>query len=211
MKKFFKAILTILAYPLRLFNGVSFRAIIFDSLIHRTSKIQKRCSILYSTVGKYTYICENSRVVKTCIGAYCSIGSFVIIGGGSHKMDNISTSPLFVSGSNIFKKNFSRVTYNAYKQTIIENDVWIGNRAIILQGVKIGTGAVIGAGAVVTKDVPPYAIVVGAPARIIKYRFDNNVISLLLASKWWTYSDKDLCKCSDFTDDIVRFIDEIKK
>ena len=88
----------------------------------------------------------------------------------------------------------------SYK-TIIGNDVWVGANAIIISGVKIGDGAVIGAGAVVTKDVPPYAIVGGVPAKIIKYRFPKDKIDALLKIKWWDWSDKLIAeRCRDFLD-----------
>ncbi|MDD2495379.1 MAG: CatB-related O-acetyltransferase [Tissierellia bacterium] len=74
------------------------------------------------------------------------------------------------------------------KECIIGNDVWIGSGAIVLRGTRIGDGAVIGANAVVTKDVPPYSIVVGIPAKIIKNRFSDKIITLLINSKWWNYS-----------------------
>ncbi len=74
----------------------------------------------------------------------------------------------------------------------IENDVWIGANAVILKGVKIGNGAIIGAGTIVRDDVPPYAICIGNPGRIVKYRFDDEIIDLLLKSKWWMLNKNEL-------------------
>jgi len=88
------------------------------------------------------------------------------------------------------------------KQTIIENDVWIGSYSKIIGGVHIHTGAVIGAGSVVTKDVPPYAIVAGCPARIIRYRFPEEKIEKLLQSEWWNYSDTELVDKFDMLQNI---------
>jgi acetyltransferase-like isoleucine patch superfamily enzyme len=83
--------------------------------------------------------------------------------------------------------------YDRFKEpVVIGNDVWIGTGAIILRGLSVGDGAVIGAGAVVTKDVPPYAIVAGNPARVIKYRFEEAVIKRIQASKWWEMSDGEI-------------------
>jgi acetyltransferase-like isoleucine patch superfamily enzyme len=114
--------------------------------------------------------------------------------GGAHPIDKVSTSPVFCEGKNIFSRNFAKLSFAPFKKTIIGNDVWIGNKAIILQGVTIGNGAVVGAGAVVTKDVPPYAIVVGNPAVILRKRFDENVVSLLERTKWWNMTEKDLMR-----------------
>jgi carbonic anhydrase/acetyltransferase-like protein (isoleucine patch superfamily) len=94
----------------------------------------------------------------------------------------VSSSPFFYKNEKLSK---DRTYFEEYRQTIIGNDVWIGARAILIDGITVGDGAVIGAGAVVTKDVPPYAIVGGVPAKIIKYRFEPEVIEFLLASQWW--------------------------
>ena len=94
------------------------------------------------------------------------------------------------------------------RQVIIENDVWIGRGATILSGIKIGTGAVIGANAVVSKDVPPYAIAVGNPARIIKYRFDKDTIRKMLAIKWWNWDIKKILDNLELMNDPKKFADE---
>ena len=92
-------------------------------------------------------------------------------------------------------------------QVIIGNDVWIGAHTTIVNGVRIGTGAVIGAGAVVTKDIPPYAIVVGNPAHVIKYRFSEDVIHKLLAIKWWNWSPEKILANEKLFLNIEKFIE----
>ena len=89
--------------------------------------------------------------------------------------------------------------------------MWIGRRAIILQGVHIGTGAVVGAGAVVTKDIPPYAVVAGCPAKIIKYRFDSDIICRLLKSEWWLLQDFQLKKLAKYMNSPIVFLVELEK
>lgn len=133
----------------------------------------------YVSVGKGTYGCLNVNQYnlssKLLIGSYCSIASGVIfLLNSDHDYNLISTYP--------FKAKIIGGEDEACSKgnILIDDDVWIGERAIILSGVKIGQGAVIAAGAVVTKDVPPYAIVGGVPARIIKYRFDHKLIEELL-------------------------------
>jgi acetyltransferase-like isoleucine patch superfamily enzyme len=118
-----------------------------------------------SYVGDFTHIAQN-----TTIGSYCSIANLCTIGAAPHDLKRLTTFPF--------------VLVDGYK-TVIGHDVWIGCNSVILAGVNIGTGAVIGAGSVVTKDVPPYSIVVGNPARVLRYRFSKELIPRLLESRWW--------------------------
>lgn len=170
---------------------------VLNSTIHQTAKINSGATIVNCTIGRYTYTCYDDEIVNCEIGQFCSISDEVIIGGAEHPIDWVSTSPVFQdlkhSGP---KKRFAKHTFEGMPKTIIGNDVWIGKRAIIKAGIKIGDGAVIGAGAVVTKDVPPYAVVAGIPAKVIKYRFDEETINQLLNSKWWNLSDDELQKVS---------------
>lgn len=129
-----------------------------------------------STIGSYSYIGRNCSISKSSIGRYCSIANNVSIGQGEHDLKEISTSSIF------YHSPYDLLTSKSCK---IEDDVWIGVDVIILRGVTIGTGAVVGANSVVTKDVPPFAVVVGSPAKLIKYRFDEDKITAILKSKWW--------------------------
>lgn len=146
----------------------------------------------YSIVGKNTYIGKFCDITKAKIGNYCSIGNFVVIGPGEHKLYKISTSSKF------YKESYSELTE---KECIIGHDVWIGTHSIILRGVKIGIGAIIGANSVVTKDVPDFAVVVGSPARIIKYRFDKGKIKKILESKWF---EKDINEAKNIIDELEK-------
>lgn len=129
-----------------------------------------------SSVGSYCYIGRNCAITKSSIGRYCSIANNVSIGQGEHDLEQISTNSIFYSDP------YDLLTS---KECNIGADVWIGVDAIILRGVSIGIGAVIGANSVVTKDIPPFAVVVGSPARIIKYRFEGEKANSILESKWW--------------------------
>lgn len=153
-------------------------------------KLYKHASVTNSNIGKCTYLANHASVNLADVGAFCSIGPQTIVGGlGAHPTSWISTHPSFYSlgqqcgitfsKSNIFYEN---------KRTQIGNDVWIGARAIVLDGVYVGDGAIVAAGAVVTKDVPAYAIVGGVPARVIRYRFQSDVIDALLDWQWWNLS-----------------------
>jgi chloramphenicol O-acetyltransferase type B len=130
------------------------------------------------------------------IGNFCSIaGGVFIFLGGEHRSDWVTTYPFNVlcdSATNIKGHPKSK------GDVIIGSDVWIGGMSVILSGVKIGDGAVIGARSVVTKDVPPYAIVGGNPSRILRYRFNEKIIEKLLAIKWWDWDDLRIQKAIPF-------------
>ena len=147
-----------------------------------------------SFVGRYSYIGQGTVFGDVRIGRYCSIASGFTIIYGNHPLNHLTTHPFTYSneifGSHEEYRNIdfkmARPEPEPIEPLLIGNDVWIGHRAIILGKARsIGNGAVIGAGAVVTHDVPPYAVVGGNPARIIKYRFDEETICALEALKWW--------------------------
>jgi acetyltransferase-like isoleucine patch superfamily enzyme len=151
------------------------------------------------------------------VGAYCSIAPNVSIGDGEHPVTWMSSHP-FQYGKSSFNnwdgaKDFTgelRLPLSISKRMpVIGNDVWIGANAVILRGVTIGDGAVVAAGAVVNKDVPAYAIVGGVPAKVIKYRFDQEIIAQLLELKWWEY---DVNELSDLCfDDVENAILQLRK
>ena len=130
---------------------------------------------------------RNLVLVKLKIGSFCSIaGGVQIFLGGNHRTDWVTTYPFYVywpSAHHIPSPPHSK------GDVIIENDVWIGENSIVLSGISICNGAVIGANSVVAKDIPPYSIAVGNPAKIIKKRFDDNTIQRLLRIKWWNWDD----------------------
>lgn len=139
--------------------------------------------------GEYSYGIPNAlswgEGTVYRVGKYCSIAAgATIFLGGNHRVDWISTYPFNV----LFPEGKHIVGHPATKGDVnIGNDVWIGANAVIMSGVTIGDGAVVGACSVVTKNVPPYAIVAGNPARIVKYRFDKKTIEQLLELKWWNW------------------------
>ncbi|REE81999.1 acetyltransferase-like isoleucine patch superfamily enzyme [Lutibacter oceani] len=145
------------------------------------------------SVGAGTYgtpkILEWKEGTTLKIGNYCSIAPNVsILLGGEHQSEWISSYPFkTISSFDI------SINYNEHKSkgdVIIKNDVWIGYSSIILSGVTIGNGAIIGAGSVVTKDVPDYAIVGGNPAKLIRFRFNEEIIKTLLEIEWWKWETK---------------------
>ncbi len=181
----------------RLMNRPALR----DCQIDHTAKVGTGSNCIGVRMGRYSYMGKNNSVAATTIGSFCSIASYCSIGGGAHPLNTVSTSPVFYEGKNGFNKHFSSIFVEKNKAIEIGNDVWIGEAVFIKDGVKIGTGAVIGAHSVVTKDVPPYAIVAGTPAKVIRYRFDEETIQRLLDSKWWEWPDDELTKWAKYFDD----------
>ncbi len=172
-------------------NSISFSTRVEYSTVSRKAKIWGHCKLFFATVGDYTYIGGHCNVIHAHIGKFCSIaGVYSQIGMGKHSLDHISTSSLFTSKKNGTGSRWVEESkFEEYQDIYIGNDVWVGSSVKIMPGVHIGNGAVIGAGAIVTKDVPAYAIVGGVPARLIRYRFPEEVIKALEDSKWWLLPD----------------------
>ena len=140
------------------------------------------------TYGDFEVIVFQDITIR--IGKYCSIGKGVkIVTGGEHCTDSITTYPFPELDPRFYDLGPSCKTKG---DVLIGNDVWIGYGVIILSGVTIGDGACIGAGAVVASDVPPYAVVIGNPARVLRYRFSPDKIQALLEAKWWDWPDAEL-------------------
>ena len=179
-------------------NKIKFSAILYESKVDRTVAIRQKTRVYFSTIGRYTYISRDSFVFHADVGSFCSIAGRVNIGLPHHDLYYTSTSPVFLEESNYMKTNFASNPSPDERRVRIGNDVWIGENAVILGGVTVGDGAVIAAGAVVSKDVPPYAIVGGVPAKIIKYRFDDKTIRELEELKWWEWDESKLLKNKSF-------------
>lgn len=158
-------------------NSIYSSAVQRDSLLGNHIEVREGTAVdKQSKIGSYTYIGNRCNVTKTTIGRYCSIGDNVTIGPGEHNLSYASTSAIF----------YEDILKELTKQPCeIGNDVWIGVDSVIKRGVKIGDGAVIGANSVVTKDVPPFAIVAGSPAKILRFRFEQSQIDKLTSCNWW--------------------------
>lgn len=170
-----------------------------SSKVHIDGSISIRYKAI--NIGAYTYLGENVSLenVKS-IGRYCSVSNGVRIGLAQHPIDWLSTSAVFCNPKRGFvSENIFKADIDSYCN--IGNDVWIGTNSLIMSGINIGNGAIVGAGSVVTKDVPEYAIVGGNPARVIRYRFDNEIIDNLIKSKWWEKEPSEILqKGIDITD-----------
>lgn len=167
-------------------------------------------------IGNCSYIGSGS-FCNCKIGSFTSISNATIV-DGKHPIDRVSTSPAFVKESKcLMKKRFSTHLFeesnkcSEHFSVEIGNDVWIGYGVLIKSGIRIGDGAVIGMGSVVVKDVPPYAVVGGNPAKIIKFRFDEKIVKKLQNIKWWNWSEDKILKYSVFFNSPEKLFYELEK
>jgi acetyltransferase-like isoleucine patch superfamily enzyme len=190
--------------------AVLHRGVVLDSAttLGRNTVLFNDVKLSGSKVGHYTYIQSKAAAFNAEIGPFCSIAQEVVIGLVDHPMRFISTSPVFYDNSQPLPQFFidRPLEKISLPRTEIGADTWIGQRAMIKAGVKIGVGAVVGAGALVTRDVPPYTIVIGSPAKPIRQRFADAVCERLLASQWWTRNDLDLLQFNRLYDDPLAFL-----
>lgn len=153
-----------------------------EGVVVRSRTILRDC-----TVGRYTYFAADSVIANSRVGAFCSVGPEIRVGLGRHpSRDYVSTYPSFYSRNSAGTIDLGVHTdFEEYQPISIGNDVLISARSMILDGVTIGNGAIVGAGAVVVKDVPAYAVVVGTPAQLVRKRFNDEQIEFLELLKWW--------------------------
>lgn len=177
------------------------------------NKLLSHSVFLNSSMGYASYVSDHSFIKNTVIGRYTCIANEVMTVAGNHPLSFASVHPAFYSTTQELSyvkqskfEDFHFLDSQKRISVVIGNDVWIGARATILEGVTIGDGAVIAAGAIVTKDVPPYSIVGGVPAKIIKYRFDEETIKKLLELKWWEKDQAWIKSHADDFDDVEKIL-----
>lgn len=166
-----------------------------QSGIHETVYIMPQTRINPGVaIGRYTYVRSHAEIDSGQLGAFCSIAPGVKIGGEEHPVDSVSTHPFWYSpgGFTLPVEDQESGWSQAKPAPVIGNDVWIGANAQILRGAVIEDGAIIGAGAIVTGRIPAYAIAVGIPAKVQRYRFPPEVCAKLLETRWWTWEEKRL-------------------
>jgi virginiamycin A acetyltransferase len=186
--------------------------------LSRTVRLEKSITLEYGThiqtglIGKFTYINKYSLIDKNTlsIGRFCSIAYGVKIGLGHHPVEWVSTHHFAYDKKYGFVKETRNFEGNPDQRCIIGNDVWIGANSIILAGVKVGDGAIVGANSLVTKNVEPYSIVFGTPAKFHRYRFDDKIREELLKIKWWDWEDKKIMDNIDLFDTPEKLIASLK-
>lgn len=193
----------------KLIKKLHLRAIA-NSDIHKTSKICAGSQIINVKLGKHSDIGYDCTIINTEIGPFCSFGANIVIGGAGHTIDWVSTSPVFNENKDHLPQKFSYHKFDLDSKTKVGADVWIGNSVLVKANVTIGHGAVIGMGSVVTKDVPPYEIWGGNPARLIKKRFDDDTINELLKMQWWEWDDEKIKENAPYFNDVQELIKRYK-
>ena len=168
--------------------------------IHRTASVRAttfgrfcevgaRTKVAECAFGDYSYVVNDSDLIYTIIGKFCSIAAQTRINPGNHPLQRVMMSHVGYRSS-AYGLGADDAAFFAWRRSTpvtLGNDVWIGHGAVVLPGVSLGSGAAVGAGSIVTKDVPPFAIVVGNPARVLRLRFSERVVEELLAIAWWDW------------------------
>jgi phosphonate metabolism protein (transferase hexapeptide repeat family) len=168
--------------------------------IHRTASVREstfgiycevgqRTKVAESSFGDYSYVVNDSDIIYTSVGKFCSIAAHTRINPGNHPLERVALSH-FTYRSSAYDLGPDDPAFFDWRRgfrCVLGNDVWIGHGAIVLPGRSLGHGAAVAAGAVVTHDVPPFAIVVGTPAKILRYRFAPEIIAALQRIAWWDW------------------------
>ena len=183
---------------------------ILNSHIHKTSKVCAGSQIINVKIDKHSDIGYDCTILNTEIGAFCSFGANIVIGGANHTVNWVSTSPVFNENKDHLPKKFSLHEFDLNNKTNIGNDVWIGNRVLVKAGINIGNGCVVGMGSVVTKSIPDYEIWAGNPAKFIKKRFEDSIIKELLAMNWWSWNDEEISRYAPYFNDVEKLIEKFK-
>jgi hypothetical protein len=160
-----------------------------DTSFGRYNEVGARTKVAESTFGDYAYVVNDADIIYTDVGKFCSIAAHTRINPGNHPLDRVALSH-FTYRSSAYGMGPDEAEFFAWRRSfrcVLGPDVWVGHGAIILPGKRIGTGAAIGAGAVVTRDVPDYAIVVGNPGRVLRFRFPPPIQAALKRIAWWDW------------------------
>lgn len=164
-------------------------AVVLESELGQWTEVGARTCVQQTRMGDYSYVVNDSDIIYSDIGKFVNIASHTRINPGQHPMDRASLHHFQYRSADygLGSDDMAFFDRRRAQQVVIGHDVWIGHGAVIQSGVKIGTGSVIGSSAVVTQDVPPYTIVVGVPAQILRPRFTQDMVESLLRISWWDW------------------------
>lgn len=182
------------------------------STFERPSKVEPQSVVVNTEMGRYSYCGYFCTLINCKIGRFCSIADYVTAGLAGHPMEWVSTSPAFYWGRDSIPKDLAALDYDpSSPRTVIGSDVWIGQDVLIKPGITVGCGAVIGMGSVVTRDIPPYGVAAGNPARLIKTRFAPELAQRLEASHWWDMAPSILKRYAHLMADPEEFLKALEE
>ncbi len=170
-------------------------ATVHISTLGRWTELGPRCRLNETRLGDYSYICEGGQADFATIGKFANIAALARIGAGNHPTWRATQHHFVYRAGDYFDGEADEEAFFDWRRAqgpVIGHDVWLGHGVVVLPGVTIGDGAVVGAGSVVTRDVAPYAVAVGAPARTVKMRFAEPVAERMRALAWWDWSHEAL-------------------
>lgn len=176
-----------------------------DCKVGRFCEVKERVLMRSSALGDYSYVERHSELIYTQTGRFCAIAADVRLNALNHPIERVSQHKFTYRANEYFVGKKLDHGFREQRmdggRVVLGHDVWIGHGAIVLPGVTVGTGAVVGAGSVVTRDVEPYAIVAGTPARFVRWRFEPETAQRLQQLAWWNWSHDQL---ADAVDDMAR-------
>ena len=160
-----------------------------DSRLGAWTEVGARTTLAEVEMGDYSYVVHDAQIIYATIGKFCSIASHTRVNPGNHPLERVALNHFTYRASayGLGPDEAGFFDWRRRHRVTLGHDVWLGHGVIVLPGVTIGTGAAIGAGAVVTKDVPPFAVAVGNPARVIRFRFPEELREALLQIAWWDW------------------------
>lgn len=170
-----------------------------NTTFDETSALRKFSSCINCKIGRYSSVASNTKLFNVTVGNFSVIARDSKVGLGAHPTNYLTAHSIFYKNKpwGFHPEWVGNISFDENRPIKIGNDVWIGSSSLVMDGVTIGDGAIVAAGSVVTKDVPPYAIVGGAPAKLIRYRFSPEVIKRLQEIEWWNLSDIEITKRID--------------
>lgn len=183
---------------------ISNSAVVQDCHFGRYTEVGDGVHMSGCTMDDYSYVCRGSELISTDIGKFANIAAMVRINPGFHPMERPSqhhfTYRLTRYGL-ADEDDLAFFDWRRRQRVSIGHDTWIGHGVVVMPGVQIGHGAVVGSNSVVTRDVPPYAIAAGAPARVLRMRFPREIVNALIATAWWDWDHETLAsRLADFSD-----------